>query len=326
MRLSGILFTMGWVFSFLATTYGLLFASLDKQWLKESFLNKFVADPFYTLLAAFFFGLVASASFVLSYHVGKAEGNLTIQALRADIVKEFSSVSQPIEKQNIQTIIELRGMSVEKFMKLLSNGTESDQGLKLLYEKDYIGAITKFTNSIQGGQKDLGGEWLNLGNAYFLNNQYSEASVAYENATKNNPRLSPAWSNWGAALMKQGLNETAIEKFKQSETINNRNEGVLINWGATLAEQGKHKAAIQKFEKALNINSKSCKAYFNWGVALGAMGNYKEAAEKYQKAVTFCPQYAGAWLNYGWCLEQLGDFHAAIKKYKTSLKIRPHDA
>lgn len=80
MYLSSILFSIAWIFSFLATSYLALSAFLDTQWLKHSFLSKIVADPLHTILSALFFGAVAAVAFTLSHYTGKAEENLLFSA------------------------------------------------------------------------------------------------------------------------------------------------------------------------------------------------------------------------------------------------------
>ena len=66
MSLSGVLHAIGWFFSFLATAYGLLFASIDQKWIKTSFFEKLVSTPGNTLIVAIFFAFIAAISFILS--------------------------------------------------------------------------------------------------------------------------------------------------------------------------------------------------------------------------------------------------------------------
>jgi tetratricopeptide (TPR) repeat protein len=323
---SGILFALGWIFTFLTGVFSVLLTAISQKWIKNSILTEFASDPSGTMIVTIFLGFLAAVSFILSHFLGTAEEKRIFENLKTEIIEEFSDISTPLDKNKVEKIIEVKGIKLENFLKLLSKGTVSDQGLKLLYENDYDGAIKKFKEATQGNGKDFGINWLNIGNAYFFTGEYNKASDAYENSTKSNPHLKAAWHNWGAALSKQGLYDRAIEKFQHVEKMDSLDDSNLVNWGATLGDQGKFDDAIQKFKQALNLNPESCKTFYNWGLVLGKMSKYDEAFKKYQSAVDLCPGYGAAWSNMGWCLEKQNDYKGAIEIYDKALEIRPEHA
>jgi len=326
MNLSGILNTIGIIFSFLGTIYFFFVSVIDKEWFKETLFNKIISSTFYTSVTAIFFLLVASIAFTLAYFVKNIEDKNTKEELLNDISIAFSQISDPPEKEQIREIIKSKGFNPDKFLELLSEGNKQNQGILFLYERKYPEAINSFKKSINEDEKNLAIKWLDLGNAYFLNEQFEEASNSYKYAIKYNSKLNPAWGNLGASLTRQKLYDEAIKSLEEAVKNNIINDHILMNWGVTLVEQEKYDKGIQKFIDALQINPESCKPYYNWGLALMKMKEFNEAIEKYQEAVKFCPNYASAWSNMGWCFDKLGNYESAVMSYKKSIKIQPDNA
>jgi tetratricopeptide (TPR) repeat protein len=327
MSLSNLLFAIGWIFSALSTIYAILLTSLGEEWVKHPIIEKLVSTPINTFIVLVFFIIISTLSFILSNHIENVEDKKKIEIIRPELVNSISDLSIQPDINMLSEKLERKGIKKEKFLKMLENGTPTDQGLKLLFEKKYDEAIEKFKEATkESNEEDYGFNWLNIGNAYFFNGDFEDASNAYQKATESNPNLKAAWHNWGASLLKQRFFDKAIEKFQHVEKLDHSDYVNLTTWGCTLLEQGKFEDSIQKFEQAIKLNPKACKTYYNWGLALGRMKKYKESAEKYQDAVDICPKYSSAWSNLGWCFEKLGEYEKSIDKYQKSLDIRPNHA
>ena len=131
----------------------------------------------------------------------------------------------------------------------------------------------------------------------------------FEQSTKRDSRYSPAYYNWGLALVEQHLYGEAIEKFKKvielssgSATVyyylgislameNDRNNAIrkLIK-AVELSVQEDYSAAIESFENFIRLSQdveKKARAYYNWGIILGLMGDDRGAIDKCWAASDF---------------------------------------
>lgn len=327
MSLSNLINGVGWVFSFLATMYGIILASLEQDWFRNSAFCKLASTQANTFIVVIFFGIIATVAFILSNSIAGSDNERNFEGLKTEVRNEFRQVSPPTDLNKIKRMIDERGMNYDEFIRKLSRGTASDQGLKLLFEGDYDGALKKFQSEVeQIGEEKKEDIWLNIGNAYFFNEDYSSAASAYENATKSKDNSKDAWVNWGASLFKLELYDEAIEKFEYVYSMDNSDDSNLANWGAALCKKKDYIDGIYKFKMALEINPNSCETFFNLGLALGKIGEYDKAIEKYQSAVDLCPQHEDAWSNMGWCYEKIGEYKNAIEKFEKAIEMRPENA
>ena len=363
MRLSGILFSMGWFFSFLCTAYGLLFASIDKQWLKESFLNKLVADPFNTLLAAFFFGFIASCSFVFCHHVEKAETSIDIQAQRTrteDILP--LAPSDPLRKKFLVPAEEL-GNKAEYYFKAAANDYEEkqfDDAIRncqksidvlptvtayinlsgyLTYTQDHQRTEKAFAKGIELAQKngDLKNESKFLSNraAYFgERGQQDKILLDLNRAIELDPSNAHAHFELAIYYCEMLLTDRALEELDKAVAMYSKDEPRDLEGkgtreynlrGLIKSKKGLFDEAIREFDKAIQANTKFYPAYNNKGIAYLGQKRLDLAITEFDKAIDLNPKFAGAYCNRGAAYASNGMLERGISDYDIALRIDPRN-
>jgi len=103
----------------------------------------------------------------------------------------------------------------------------------------------------------------NLGLAYQILGQDSDARKAYLRATDIHPSLGDAWLNLGAMRRNQGDNQRAMQYYRaglRNDSENMRLRSALVS---VLRQLGKFDQAIEEAKKALVVNANSLEIYNN---------------------------------------------------------------
>lgn len=134
--------------------------------------------------------------------------------------------------------------------------------------------------------------FLGLGEAYFLQGNYTLAVVAYTCAVKLDPGYAPAFVNRGYAYAVQGADPQALDDYNQALKIDESLVTAYNNRGMLYLSQGNFGLALNDFDLAVTLNPNYAIAYNNRGLTHAAEGHYDLALADFQQAITLDPKYA----------------------------------
>jgi serine/threonine protein kinase/tetratricopeptide (TPR) repeat protein len=134
--------------------------------------------------------------------------------------------------------------------------------------------------------------YVNLGNAYFWLHDFAEASKAYEEATRLNPKQYPTWGNLAEAHYYSGAKDKAapayrkaIELAKDELKVNPNDSGVLGYIAGYYSMLGDRKQSLHYLEQALHYGSKDKEIYMIAASVYNQFGDTGLALEWLAKSV-----------------------------------------
>ena len=174
-------------------------------------------------------------------------------------------------------------------------------------------------------QRDPGdpGAHVALGLAYWGQNDYPRALLAFRRAVEVGPGSAEAHNWLGVALSEKSDLPGAIAEFKKAVELDPGYGRAYTNLGSALATSGDYAEAVQVFRKALSIEPNSLGAHFNLGMALRETGHLEEATGHLRRAADAEPTSASFQYELGQTLRQRGDLAGAIAAFEKSLEINP---
>ncbi len=231
------------------------------------------------------------------------------------------SKKHPIKSQEEFTRLKERVTELEAALKDGKSGNtkERKEALEALKKGNPAKAQELFKQRI---------DYLNLGNAYYLDFKYKEALKAYDKAIEIKPDDHEAWTNKGVALVDLGRHKEALKAYDKAIEIKPDMHKAWYNKGYALDDLCRYEEAIQVYNKAIEIKPDDDDAWTNKGVALAALGRYEEALKAYDKAIEIKPDDHKAWFNKGVALGKSGRKKEALKAYDKAIEIKPdfHEA
>ena len=163
----------------------------------------------------------------------------------------------------------------------------------------------------------------NLGNAYYLLNNFEQAIASYDIAIALKPDFADAYYNRGTALRGLRQHEAAIESFERAIALNPHYVQAYNNRGNSLRDLGRQVAAIASYEQALAIKPDLAEAYNNRGTALRDLKQFEPALASLNRAIELKPDYAEAYNNRGNTLRDLRQYEAAGASYDAAIELLP---
>lgn len=231
---------------------------------------------------------------ILAFYYGYSQNFLPlITLIRAqDIFK-----STPFNIENYFT-----DMSTRK--KLSSNRSASSNaasnrinalliGLRNLTEQEAIQKIDSLLKNHTGDLLPI----VEFGNESMHRGQYELAGFIYAAWSIRYPENAHAWSNLGAALLKQRKISEACEVLQHSAKLDPNNANVFINLAGTFQELGQFQDALRASLEAVKLNPKSALAFNNLSSALADLQMFEEALHACETALLLEPNNEFARIN-----------------------------
>src|SRR5579875_3380129 len=162
-----------------------------------------------------------------------------------------------------------------------------------------------------------------LGSTYYAETAYTQALIAYEQATTLDPTLAQAWTNKGNALAALNRYDEALTALEQATTLDPTDALAWYNKGVTLAKLNRYDKALIAYEQATTLDPTLAQAWTNKGNALAALNRYDEALTAYEQATTLDPTDAQAWTNKGNALAALNRYDKALIAYEQATTLDP---
>jgi tetratricopeptide (TPR) repeat protein len=115
-----------------------------------------------------------------------------------------------------------------------------------------------------------------LGNLYYSEERYSEATAAYEQAVRANPTAVNRYSLGQGYLAESRFSE-AEAQFRQVQRFSPREPHGDFGLGQVYAKQGRHEEALNAFQRATGIQEDYWNAYAEMGYVLADQGEIGRA-------------------------------------------------
>jgi tetratricopeptide (TPR) repeat protein len=167
------------------------------------------------------------------------------------------------------------------------------------------------------------GLYIQLGLAYWDNNDDPDAFAAFEHAAEINPHSAEAHNWLGTALMKKSDLPGAVTELRKAVALDPKLVRAYANLGAALARSGDIAEAVTVFRKALALDPNSAGAHLNLGLALREKGDVDAALIHLRRAAKAEPKNAMVRYELGQTMRQSGDLAGAISSFEEALQIDP---
>lgn len=167
----------------------------------------------------------------------------------------------------------------------------------------------------------------NIGVAYELLGDETNARKAYLRATDIDPKLGAAWLNLGAMSEAKGELDRALQTYEAGLRFDPENGKLVVGVISVLRKQGRYPQAIEMAKKALGQDSKNIDIYNNLGLIYLAQGEHDLASFVYQKALNSIDGASGnAYLhaNLGKVYQAKGQAYWARQEFGEALKLDPN--
>jgi tetratricopeptide (TPR) repeat protein len=151
-----------------------------------------------------------------------------------------------------------------------------------------------------------GGSSSQKGDAYFQNEQFEEAIIAYENFLETKPKNLKALYNKGRAHEELEDYDKAEESFKKALQVDPKNSQILLSLSNLYHKKKSYELSLMYADNAVEVSGATAMAYFMKVRALHQLGNVDEAMREYNAAIKMNPNYGQA-LYYRGMLNRLVD-------------------
>jgi tetratricopeptide (TPR) repeat protein len=162
-----------------------------------------------------------------------------------------------------------------------------------------------------------------LGLAYWEQNDYPRALMAFQRAVKVGPGSAEAHNWLGVALAEKSDFPGAIAELRKAVALDAKYGRAYTNLGSVLAKSGDFAEAVAVFEKALALEPNNVAAHLNLGMALREKGDVEAALGHLKKVAVEARDNAGIQYELGQTLRQAGDLSAAIGAFEKAIEIDP---
>ena len=233
-----------------------------------------------------------------------------------DLREKYNRATSQAEKDN------LRKQMTDADRDFLAN-QKLEEGNKLVYAKDYYGAIKIYREAIKL-KPDWSWPYNNRGLAYSDLGQKERAIQDYDKAIQLNPNLAEVYNNRGCAYDSLGQKERAIQDFNKAIQLNPNDDYAYNNRGVAYKNLNQNERAIQDYNKAIELNPNDVAYYYNRGNAYDDLGKSERAIQDYNKAIELNPNDA-AYYCRGIAYGRLKKYERAIQDYDKAIEINPNN-
>ena len=167
--------------------------------------------------------------------------------------------------------------------------------------------------------------FIELGNRYYADHNYSEAIKFYEKSIQANRRVKLALLSKGIALREIGKASEAIICFSDSIDLDENYTDAYIEIAYTYYVLGDYIHANEYFKEALNIHPKLPAALNGLGLVAHDEGKYHDAILFYKKSIgnRRDPQLAYIYENIGYTYYEIGKtrYNDAEDSYNEAIRM-----
>ena len=132
--------------------------------------------------------------------------------------------------------------------------------------------------------------WNDLGLAYYAAGNFTDAAVAYGEATMIKPDEAEAWFNLGVSYHRTGDLRAARDAYQQAVDLRESMTGAWHNLGIVCGQMEEHPAAMTAFRQEVVWAPGNVRAWYDLGVTLEKMGRREEAKIAFSRVDALSPR------------------------------------
>ncbi|OGU11047.1 MAG: hypothetical protein A2X61_11770 [Ignavibacteria bacterium GWB2_35_12] len=163
--------------------------------------------------------------------------------------------------------------------------------------------------------------YLDLGKAYFAENDLKTAESKYLRGIELNPRNKNLYIDVSVIYLRWNQLQKAEDYARKAVEIDPDDALANYNYGKALQMQGKHEASLKPYEIAIVRNPGFPQWFLDIGVAYYHNGLLEKAVESYQKALKMAPNFALAYSNMGAAFAKLGKEQEAVSSWQKAIEL-----
>ena len=158
---------------------------------------------------------------------------------------------------------------------------------------DYPDADKWLTKMLEWAPNDSDG-WYNLGRTKYNENRFAEATRAFQQCLKLDPKNVKAQDNLGLSLAGMGRSEEATAAYQKAiawqEQSLVKNPRPYMDLGSLLIDENRPKDAVTLLLQAIEIDPRDSKTHELLGKAYARLEEFPKAQAELEKAVALSPQ------------------------------------
>ncbi len=246
---------------------------------------------------------------------------------RLDIILKKFENRDPLERDRLIKELKEKNEDLETALKdeRAGNTKERKEAINALKKGNPTKAQELFKRRIEKDKVNLAENYLNLGNAYYVDLKFDEALESYNKSIENKPDYHEAWVSKGIALYDLSRYEEALQAYDKAIEIKPDYYQAWYNKGFTLTDLGRHDKALEAYNKAIEIKPDDQSVWNNKGDALRKLSRHEEALKAFDKAIEIKQDYHEALSYKGIALHHLGRHDEALEAYNKAIEIKPDD-
>ena len=179
-------------------------------------------------------------------------------------------------------------------------------------------------------QPSMPGLRLNMGLAYFKNNQFKEAIQTFTPLLKAQPASSPETQRvtFLIGMSHYGLGEykAASLDLKQSADNDSQNLPLLLTLAHSCLLSEQYPCVVETYHRMVLLDAKSAEADMLVGEALDEMKDTAGATKEFRAAIEANPREPNAHFGLGYLLWKQVQYPEAAKEFQAELENTPHYA
>ncbi|MGA2775559.1 MAG: tetratricopeptide repeat protein [Candidatus Omnitrophota bacterium] len=164
-----------------------------------------------------------------------------------------------------------------------------------------------------------------LGNAFAAKKEFNKALESYHMALTLNPKSYLIYNNLGCVYNAQGKYSAALEAFNKADEINPESSVVLINIIKLFIRNKEYDKALATCEKLLSISPDKVKELIGIGIYWSEAGYSREGETLFKEALRLDSRAYEAMKSLAALYSNRGDFDNSIFYIKKALEVRPQD-
>lgn len=163
----------------------------------------------------------------------------------------------------------------------------------------------------------------NLGTVYYVQENWSEAVRAYENAIAIQSDYIDAYYNWGLALIKLKKINKAITVYEGILALNAQHVGARFQLACLHMQKNQYPMAIEQLSLIEKVHPFHVETQSNLATCFLKLGQLDEAKQHYLQALKIIPNDIQTLFNLGVLHMQQGEIDKAITSYMDAVNIDP---
>lgn len=193
-------------------------------------------------------------------------------------------------------------------------------GKQLIEVKNYIGAISVFTEALESSPHSP--ELLaTLGQLHLLDGNTTKAFEFYCQCLTEDATNVKAIMGASSIIQNNGEFDVALTKYRVAVAKIPDSAQLQNNIGVCYFGKKNLYAAVSCLRKSVSLAPFEWIANYNLGITYLSMGRHASAFQHLSASITLKPQFAPSYMYLGVCLSSLNDIENAFEAYEKSLSI-----